>query len=790
MSRHGKTAAFAVAFLAGVFSMHSPSPFVLEFSPPGAIAADSASLTDRLAFGNSRSEQDHQLKVDQSDVITGGLGVPARRLLPLTPISWEGGRASFTMKVDPAKPNYFTVRLWGDDVTQNRLILFCDDKQIGYRHLGDIDILDFGTEAPGYNGRFYYVTSPLPLGMTRGKTELPFEIRGNGRIWGYGSTFEQYQKPLTDPTRGIYSVYTHTDGIFVPPPDEKQGLAPDDIPVRVEPGPEVLKLLQERVGGEVSKLLAASKPLSQVQLEFLARAYFVQWTSSFRNPKVIGAAVRSLDATFAAYRKNPKLAESEPSTPNPDWFGLGPSGHAISLLAAELQGRLDESISDGAGAMLTRRAAWAEMLVASRDWHRRHRRQYTNQSMINDLYGIYLCNRGLEAVAPAQALPEDQARHYLYESLGLVPWLGSDTDNGPEMPLGDHYFQLTDKGLTKELGYVGTYGEVIDWATEIYEATSPAPGQPGDPKIKMQLVRIAKARAVFRRPALDAEGNRAMRMETIVGWRDEHYPGDVTYCERPTWDASSLYVAAAALDTDLLGYVQQMFVDNEFFASLSDQMKETGFRSTAGLLETLDQYELLKAQYPSASTLPMEHGEPDFAWADEEDGVLGLKHGDDTLYVSLYWRARYGINNLARVHYTVPGLDRIAVVWEDSQFDPSGLIYKRPDWVNFGFGDWGPHYPVVMHSAETGEEMPIAKIPEGVKFKPGDESPYAGKADFYNLRYGPFLIGMNTTKDKTFELKVPAGIDAAPELVSGQTVSLAKPLQVPPRSTVVLYLVK
>ena len=41
-----------------------------------------------------------------------------------------------------------------------------------------------------------------------------------------------------------------------------------------------------------------------------------------------------------------------------------------------------------------------------------------------------------------------------------------------------------------------------------------------------------------------------------------------------------------------------------------------------------------------------------------------------------------------------------------------------------------------MHSAHAGEKLPIAKIPAGVKFKPGDERVYAGKAEFYTLRYG------------------------------------------------------
>ena len=753
----------------------------------GKPAAAQTGFVDTLSFGDPASEQAHQLSAPNSDTIAGGLGTPARRLLTLQPVSWEGGALSFTMKVDPVKPNYFTIKLWGDDVTQNRLILFVEGKQVGYRHLGDVDILDFGTEDRGYNGRFYYNTSPLPPDMTQGKTELHCQIRSIGRIWGYGTTFEQYQKPLTEPTRGIYRVYTHTDGFFAPPADEKQGAAPAHPPVRRGPGPEVLDQLKARVNREVDGLLTRPTALNQPQAQFLAKAYFVKSTPAFQNPAVIAQALKSLDATFAAYRRDPKLAQADPATYNPDWFGLGPSGYVLSLLAAQVKPRLDETIDDGAGGKIARRAAYAQMLVASRDWHRENRRQYSNQSMINDLYGIYLCNRGLRVVDPAQALPEKDVLRYLYESVGLQPWLGSEKNGVPTKPLGDSYYQLTAQGLTKELGYVGTYGEVIDWVTELYNATRPAPGQPGDPEIRAQLVKIAKARAVFRRPAVDADGSRAMRMETIVGWRDEHYPGDVTYAERATWDASTLYAAAATLDPALVGYTQQMFADNQFFSSLSDQMKETGFRSTGGLLETAGQYELLAAQPPSAHRLPMSPGQPDFAWADEEDGVVAVKRGDEMLYASLYWRARNGINFRARVHDTVPGFDRIAVVRQDEQFTPSGLTFHQPDEINGQGLPWLPHYPGDLHSAHAGEEEPIAKIPEGIPFKAGEENAYAGRAEFYTLRYGAYLIGMNSTRSRTFELVPPAGVKKAQELVSGRTVTLNGPLKVGPMSTVILY---
>ncbi len=748
---------------------------------------------DTLTFGLPDSEKSHALTADRSDILTGGLGEPARRLLPLAAPTWEGGRVSFTLKVDPDRPTYLTARFWGSDINSNLLILHCEGRQIGYRHLGDVDLLDFGTEggAPALISRFYYSTVPLPLAMTKGKTELHFEIRATGRIWGYGTNFDQYQKPMIEPTRGLYRVYTHTDGCFIPPADDRQGDAPANPPVRKEPGPEVMEKVNQRVTGAINGILKSRKPPGQMEMIFLAQAYWVKWTPAHQNPKVAEKIAAGVDALFAAWRMDPKFAQSDPAFYNSEWFGLGPAGESIHLLAEPLKPFLDQPIDDAPGKKIARRAAWSEMLVASRDWHRQHRRLYTNQSMIIDM-NIQRANSGIAAIDPAHALPEARMRRYLYESIGLEPWLGSETDAGPAKPVGEDYLQITAKGLTRELGYVGYYGEVLDWVTQIYDATRPAPNQPGDEKIKSQLIKLAAARGIFRYPALDALGNRAMRIETIVGWRDEHYPGAVCYGERPTWDASTLYSAAATLDPEAIGYAQQMLADNQFFQSVDEQLKQnTGLRVTTGLLRLPDQYALLTAQAPSPKRLPMSPGQPDFVFADEEDGVVAIHRGDEILYISLYWRARYAINNLARVHAIGPRYDRIAIVRQETEFDPSGLTYTRPDWINMGFANGGMRYPGGMHSAMAGEKLPIAKIPEGLKFKPGDENIHAGRGSFYTLSYGRYLIGMNCSKDKTYDLKSPASATGlrtdALELISGKRVSPATPLRVPPRSTIVLF---
>ena len=127
------------------------------------------------------------------------------------------------MKVDPEKQNYFTARFWGSDSgNSNILILFCEGKQIGYRHLGDYDVLDIANEDKPYPGRFTYTTLPLPISMTRGKKEIELSIRSTGRIFRYGETFDAYQKVMEKPSKALYKGYTHTETCFQPSEKEKK----------------------------------------------------------------------------------------------------------------------------------------------------------------------------------------------------------------------------------------------------------------------------------------------------------------------------------------------------------------------------------------------------------------------------------------------------------------------------------------------------------------------------------------------------------------------------------------
>jgi hypothetical protein len=216
--------------------------------------------------------------------------------------------------------------------------------------------------------------------------------------------------------------------------------------------------VKDRVNHTIAGMLTKKTPLTQAEAWFLSKAYYVKWTPAYRNAAIVEKVTQALDVLYCAYRQDPEIVHGEKSIYNSSWFGLGPAAQSVVLLSEPMAAFLDHEIEGAPG--IARRAGWSQMFLASRDWHRENRRQYTNQTMISDTYGLYLCNRAVAALDPKRALPEEQVLHYLYQSAGIEPWVGSEKKGQPLKPLGDHYYQLTSMGLTKELGFVGYYGEV------------------------------------------------------------------------------------------------------------------------------------------------------------------------------------------------------------------------------------------------------------------------------------------------------------------------------------------
>jgi hypothetical protein len=469
------------------------------------------------------------------------------------------------------------------------------------------------------------------------------------------------------------------------------------------------------------------------------------------------------------------------------------------------------------GSTVVRKDAYADMLKSSRDYWIQNFRHYSNQAEITAT-GIYQANRALTLLAPGQAWPEDQAREWVREGIGLKPWLGAAAPNGSRSHiLGSHYYTTTPAGLTRELGYVANYGEVTDWLVAIWNSFTDGVDPVEATDIKAQILKMIKARSKFRYFDVDADGNRVARLESVIGWRNEEYPGQIDYAQRVVWDSNPFQAAVAFRDRDIVGWTQEMVADGQLAPQLdlmlTNSSTRVGLNAFKFISHDLPGFKTLAA---SPSRLPTNWNAPDFVFTDETNGVVALKNGKELFFVEMYFRARQAVNNYARVHLVRPDGERSATVREKSQgaFSAS-RTYTVPDWVTWNYaindgaghtagvpGGYAPPGPQI-HQIQAGEKQFIAPIPADVKDPAlgadnvyGIETMLVGKAPFYQVAYGEYIIGQNTTTDRTFDF-VPGGEGTGWLLASTSSlrpsaprtrkrVSLNKRIVVPPMSTVVI----
>lgn len=451
-----------------------------------------------------------------------------------------------------------------------------------------------------------------------------------------------------------------------------------------------------------------------------------------------------------------------------------------------------------------RKDAYVDMLKSSRDYWRRHFPHYSNQAQICAI-GLYQTNRGLKLLAPDLALPEDKARDYLYQSIGMVPYLGpEDKDGKPTKPLGDGYYQVTRAGLTRELGYVGGYGEVIDWLVMMYESVTRGHQGQEAPELRDHMVKMTKARGKFRVIDVDRDHHRISRIETVIGWRNEVFPGETAYASRTAWDSNPLMAAVVFKDPEIVGWTQEMAADGQLYAQLHLQANHTWTRVGLNALRFLShdwpEFQSLAAR---PGRIPTGWDQPDFVLTDEENGCVAVKNGKELFFASLYFRSRQGVNNYARIHHVTPVDQRSATIRERSAGTTDKTFTAR-DWVlwDYAINDPGAgHIPPggfpppgdTLHQALEGDVYHLAPVPDdipdptlGVHFD-GVETMLVGRAPFYLCEYGDYLIAMNTSTDKTVTLPARQKFGPARDLATGKTVGAGDRPKLGPRSTLVLY---
>jgi Putative Ig domain len=761
-----------------------------------------AQTKDIVIFGDSLSETAHKVVASNTRKITGNLNQPARQCLAPATSNIYGGSITFTMSVDSVYRNYVSLKFWGGDdgtlTSSGRLYLYIIQNginyQVGYRHEGDYITMSLQGNKPPLPNRFFYSTTLLPLAFTKGKTSITLRVVSTGRLYGLGSGTPpngNYQYYMTEPSRAIYRGYTHIDP-YLDVSSEPQGTAPKTtvLPTPTESimqrGGAYFNAVNNRIRGLLTTPARVTS-FNTETVEYLAQSYFLPNMAGYNNINVVNKVTAVIDA-YAADFYNDNNAVFGGT--NEGWGGrYGYLGYAIYLLRNQLATLLDAPVNFGGEiGIKSRREAWGDILVASRDSGRTHRRFITNQAILTDA-SIYKANKGLLALGDKRAMPEPIAQRYLLECIGLSPWLGSDiiSPNSSDLIVASNYYQVTKKGLSREPGYVGlAYGEMQPAAALFYKYT-------GNEVFKKQAIKMLKARAPFRRPAPQQSGTNyytAMEGIGLLAWRgvaevDGNYANTIAYGDR-IGNAGPLFVAAATLDSTCIAYAKQCLKDNQFFAHLT-----TAYASTLHGLDVFEDYHKVVNAYDNGLRLPMTQGQKDFVWSDEESGILAVMKNNERLWIEPYWQAKNqsGINGIARFHYSASNYDQYGVLETTPSFTYAGIFITRPNFVDgMGANVYTP--PDNPTNAYAGERLPVAA--NGLMNPPSsitNSSPYqpfVGKADAYAFRYGKFLIGMNCSETKKFTLRVPKGFVSATDLVSSSTVNADVTLN--PLNTAVLYL--
>lgn len=731
---------------------------------------------DFIQFGDKISETIHTVFAPKTKVVIGGMGELCRQIE-------SGGEIIFTLKCNPNAQNYLTVKLWGSDA-QPCLVFLADESGKRYgSYLSEMPEIAYNRGEPEFLNRFIYVTIPIPKELTKGKRYVRLKLVAVGSVAPYAPP-SQKERSLKNLSRGIYRVYTHTDPFFTPEPDEKLGKPPlfkgrpcrplDELIIlnRKQIDEAIERLLQSQIygpkwkerikNGEIPAIAygattRATPPTSlkgQAFLDWLvqrttagncadfgivgifARAYSWEGSKFHRAYELLERIVCALDYFARAQGVNGGFtAQKWIGVPERargwsciEGYGTRWLGRAFLEVADHIKswGLLDEKIDDDYDPktpMIPRREVYARMFALHRDYLVREARGHATNQDLFQVQSMWLCNEALRHLKPELVWPREEALKFVYSAIGLAPDI-----------YGGYWF--SPKGLPLEPwgtlggGYCGNYGrECAHLVCEMAEIT-------GDEKVALQALKTVEAMSYFFYPDITADGYRCWRREEVISTRNNFSPGRIDY-------PFNLY-AAAVLKSPVALRAFQIWLNDGNEPLPFDWHNAHFVTMVLGRLYSARYFEQLLTQRVLKSNLNyrlfMEPGQPDKAWVDEWGHVVVVRHEDGSrLYISLQWRRGFKpggrgpdfvrTNNLARIHFTTPVIDRVATIRMEAPY---------------GFGR------------------------------------------LYICRYGPYFIAMNLCKSETFTVNAPPAKSVV-DLVSGRRLDSRKPLRLSPQTSVVLY---
>lgn len=200
---------------------------------------DSSTNLDTILFGDSESESAHDFEeklsvagvddkaeteyTDSDGMLAGGGigdGLTYRYIEPSPDGLTLDGKLEFTLKADPTKQNYLTIRLSGTQQGRGNLMLYGPD--------GDTSILDpfymkkYSELDNGYDtgsafaDRYNYDTYIIPQSMIYADGTVRLCIMSTGRLNAYSTGEYSVQ---TENSKYIYSASIHTEPYYTPDDD-------------------------------------------------------------------------------------------------------------------------------------------------------------------------------------------------------------------------------------------------------------------------------------------------------------------------------------------------------------------------------------------------------------------------------------------------------------------------------------------------------------------------------------------------------------------------------------------
>ncbi len=730
-----------------------------------------ATLTS-VTLGNENSEQAAGIvavtaPIEQKPDIA--LGEPGRRLVPAS----ENSPASlaFDAKVDPAAQNYLTIRIWGSDTTWTPVNLLLDQGSI---NLGNL--WWHVTREPPVPGRFLYRTFPIPIEVTRGKTSLRLRLEtavAPQTIGAFRNADQPPPKLLYRPSFALYGLHVHTDSWFEPPASDRQGPPFVWGPPAPKPAgyPDIAgQRLLERARVDIDRALKYNVANSRYDtghrhdtrvLETLPLIYHSEWSGHFQD-RALAEKIR--DAIDVHVRRQAAQGGDPGTMFYRGWGSHGRIAHAFSQMGEVFDkfGWLDQpfELKTAAGTkILSRRQVYGDFFHAAFEWRRLDRRSWTNQPIYVS-HTLYSLQKALRALRDSRALTQAQSVGYVYEALGIRP-LHSRPGAIDAAAAGYPYRLITRAGLTREKGYVDAYGELTYTLVRLVEDTA-------DPQVRAIAEKFLHTRSVFRVPTNDTAGNAALRGIGAMSWRNTTFPFRIAY---------SGIEEASILDGDPVALrLAQLEIAHGRLNLLTPEPERGPHWSPDNSIRLYQQYLKVKDLPATGHRLPAEPGQPDFVWSDPENGVFVFRHGENLVYGSFFNLDAFsghavgdrGIYQLIR-----PESERLVEFPPEFALPESGLSIT----VKYPFGE---------------RTRPQTPPPPGMKVwakEPPDWLDHrAGRAYFYHLQTGPYVIAMNTTetgtyRESTWTLPAIPGVTRARDLATGEIVDLSKPLAIPAYTT-------